>query len=227
MKKNFFLSTSVLWIGLLHAQIGIKTENPLTLFHIDGRGDNDSTPTNIQTENDFVTTSDGNVGIGTITPTVKLEIQTNGMPIGTTGGFKLSDGSQGIGKFMRSDPQGVGSWNSAMDNALVWDSNHRFTIPHTGVYLITLHMSSKSINTSYTNKWENPILDGGTAFNGVALFSITRGNYLISNANTIISHSSYCSGTLILNAGEIIKPSAIAWMTTATIPALFVEIIPK
>lgn len=44
---------------------------------------------------------DGNVGIGTITPTAKLEV--NGL-------LKLTGGSPGAGKFLKSDNTGLASW---------------------------------------------------------------------------------------------------------------------
>lgn len=43
----------------------------------------------------------GNIGIGTITPTEKLDI---------TGKIKITDGTEGIGKVLVSDATGVGSW---------------------------------------------------------------------------------------------------------------------
>lgn len=48
--------------------IGVGTKNPLGVFHVDGAKDNTSTPTAAQLGNDFVITSDGSVGIGTIAP---------------------------------------------------------------------------------------------------------------------------------------------------------------
>ncbi|MEO7444277.1 MAG: hypothetical protein ABIT96_05750 [Ferruginibacter sp.] len=46
-------------------------------------------------------TDDGNVGIGTITPTAKLEIN---------GTLKITDGTQGAGKVLTSDAAGLVSW---------------------------------------------------------------------------------------------------------------------
>ena len=43
----------------------------------------------------------GNVGVGTTTPTAKLEI---------VGSMKITDGSQGIGKLLTSDASGLASW---------------------------------------------------------------------------------------------------------------------
>lgn len=52
--------------------------------------------------------SNGNVGIGTTTPSTKLEIN-NGT---TNGAIKIVDGTQGDGKLLMSDADGVGTWRS-------------------------------------------------------------------------------------------------------------------
>lgn len=50
----------------------------------------------------------GNIGIGTTTPSTKLEIN-NGT---TNGAIKIVDGTQGNGKVLMSDANGVGTWQS-------------------------------------------------------------------------------------------------------------------
>lgn len=84
------LSSSITTFG----QVGINTSKPKATFHIDGGKDNPIDDTNItavQQENDFVVTSNGNVGIATIAPTAKLEIngktKINNLPVNGTTGF--------------------------------------------------------------------------------------------------------------------------------------------
>jgi hypothetical protein len=69
----FFLLGTV----ALRAQIGINTNNPQTVFHVDGSKDNalTGTPSDTQVANDFVVTNEGKVGIGTITPQANLEVK--------------------------------------------------------------------------------------------------------------------------------------------------------
>jgi hypothetical protein len=77
MKKIVFLS--ILTVGTAaYAQIGVNTQNPQGIFHIDGAKDNPETgtPTLAQQANDVSVTSMGNVGIGTNTPTNKIEINS-------------------------------------------------------------------------------------------------------------------------------------------------------
>jgi hypothetical protein len=73
-----------------HAQIGINTQNPQGSFHIDGAKDNPSagTPATSQTVNDLVVASSGNLGIGNINPTTKLEITS---ATANTSGLKMTN----------------------------------------------------------------------------------------------------------------------------------------
>ena len=225
MKKKILLLIGIFSVGVIKAQVGVNTNTPLGTFHIDGKKDNLSVPTTDQLLNDFIVTSDGDVGIGTITPSVKLEINTGGTPANIIPGFKLVDGNEGEGRTLVSDAHGVAKWQAKQDVALTWDASHVFTIPYAGIYLITLYLDDNNTTNAYTNKWVNPTLDNGVLFNGVALWSITRNNYLISNANSQTNYGVSCSGTLYLLAGERLRPGALAWNGSGT-RILGVEIIP-
>ncbi|SEW47288.1 hypothetical protein SAMN05421841_3486 [Chryseobacterium wanjuense] len=113
MKKRmlFISSLYLLGFGRYEAQIGIQTSNPQGTFHIDGAKDNAATgvPTLAQQANDVAVTPSGNVGIGTVSPSVKLEVTS---PV-LSGAIKIVDGSQGAGKVLTSDSNGVGSWSPA------------------------------------------------------------------------------------------------------------------
>lgn len=75
MKKKCLLLLGIFSFGISHAQVGINTQNPQGIFHIDGKSDNSSVPTVTQQLNDFVILSNGNVGIGTLNPSAKLVIE--------------------------------------------------------------------------------------------------------------------------------------------------------
>lgn len=78
MKQSVSTFLFILIILNVNAQVGINTKNPLGIFHIDGKADNSSTSiTSDQALNDFVVTSEGNVGIGSITPNNKLSVNGN------------------------------------------------------------------------------------------------------------------------------------------------------
>lgn len=70
-------------------------------------------------ENKMIITSDGNVGIGTSSPTEKLDVR---------GKLKLVDGTQGKGRILTSDPSGVAKWKylfleSKIDGTMSWSPN--------------------------------------------------------------------------------------------------------
>jgi len=85
MKTKQILTSILLVVGFAaNAQVGINTQNPQGTFHVDGAKDNAATgaPTALQSVNDFLVTSTGNVGVGTATPGAKLEV--NGASINSS-----------------------------------------------------------------------------------------------------------------------------------------------
>lgn len=82
MKKSLFQSVGLFLFcalsGTTFAQVGINTGNPQATFHVDGARDNAATgtPTAAQQSDDVAVTSSGNLGIGTVAPTEKLDIVT-------------------------------------------------------------------------------------------------------------------------------------------------------
>ena len=105
--KNIILSIYLLLITtMLPAQVGINTKSPLGVWHIDPKA-NTTSPT-VGIEDDIVITSDGNVGIGTSTPSNKLSIVT----AGANTGLYLPNGAS-LGKVLTSDTQGNAVWISS------------------------------------------------------------------------------------------------------------------
>lgn len=107
MKKSLFTTAFLLSI-LSYGQVGINTPNPQSSFHIDGAKDNVVTgvPTITQQANDVVVTSSGSMGLGTVSPATRLDIN-NGT---TAGAIKIVDGTQGDGKVLTSDASGIATW---------------------------------------------------------------------------------------------------------------------
>ncbi|WP_300689000.1 hypothetical protein [Chryseobacterium sp.] len=105
--KKVILLLPIILCEAIYAQVGINTSNPKGTFHIDGANDNPPTgmPAVSQQNNDFVVTSAGNTGIGTVEPTTKLDIRSD-----SQGAIKIVDGSEGADKVLMSDGNGVGTW---------------------------------------------------------------------------------------------------------------------
>lgn len=117
MNKNNSIRYSILLplyltsILILSAQVGINTKNPLGVFHVDARSTPDSTnpeagiPNALQEEDDFIVTTNGNVGVGTISPTTKLDINGQiAIPYKPTTGTIIKD------FMLQSDATGLASW---------------------------------------------------------------------------------------------------------------------
>ncbi|WP_449388898.1 hypothetical protein [Chryseobacterium lineare] len=78
---------------------------------------------------DFVVKDNGEIGIGTSTPTTKLEINSS-----TSGAIKIVDGTQAIGRVLTSDANGLATWTPVGQSASYHDVS-----------------SSRSLETLYTN----------------------------------------------------------------------------
>lgn len=155
LKITIFVFASIISITLtqLYAQVGVNIKNPQGVFHLDGKGDTNGST---NTLDDVVVLNNGNVGIGTVNPSVKLEINTGGTSTNVIKGFKLVDGSQGDKKVLTSDADGLAYWNtlsfssftrlagtSSTHNYLPSISNlintgYSITFPEAGTYLVTL-----------------------------------------------------------------------------------------
>ena len=84
----------ILQITNVSAQIGINTSNPKGVFHLDGKIDNKSNISDTQALNDFIITEKGDIGIGTITPGNKIEINSGSHDNNTLRFTKLNSTTQ-------------------------------------------------------------------------------------------------------------------------------------
>jgi len=113
MKKILLLIIINIFIQDIYAQVGINTENPKKLLHIDGAATvatkNPATGniSALQASDDVVITNDGNIGIGILDPEAKVDILSS-----SSGALKISDTTEGVGKVLISDANGTGRWSS-------------------------------------------------------------------------------------------------------------------
>ena len=94
---------------MAYAQVGVDTAYPKGNFHLDGKKDNPKDATTVlnasQEANDVIIKSN-NFGTGTVNPTNRLDIN-NGT---TNGAIKIIDGTEGDGKVLMSDADGLATW---------------------------------------------------------------------------------------------------------------------
>jgi len=110
MKVQYIYLTflfAVFSLGGFAQQTGINTKNPKGALHVDAKKNNATTgtPTAAETDDDFIVDVNGNVGIGLLAPSVKLHLKSALSPALT-----IADGTQGAGKILSSDANGVGTW---------------------------------------------------------------------------------------------------------------------
>ena len=115
MKKNIILFAALFISTAAFSQVGINTSTPEGVFHIDSKKNNNNIASTSTTVADDVVVSntsgkEGNVGLGTKDPSVKLEIQTGGTSSSVIPGFKLVDGTQNADYILTSDANGVARW---------------------------------------------------------------------------------------------------------------------
>lgn len=188
MKKYIILIGALTVSSLAYSQVGINTANPQGVFNIDGAKDNATTgtPTTAQQANDFVVTSAGNVGIGTTTPSYKLEIKTGGISSNIIKGFKLVDGSQGNGYILTSDSNGLARWNPI--------SLSTYNGSFTGIAGVNYSFTT---NTGWSNTGAYITLPDGTWKVDLALLIKIRGNSgeVLPNTSWMWLKSSFAEGS--------------------------------
>ncbi|NDW08167.1 hypothetical protein [Dysgonomonas sp. 520] len=105
MKKSSLILLIFLAVTALKAQVGVNTESPQGVFHIDAAR---NTSGNTNVADDVVVDAQGRVGIGTNAPQTKVDIRSSTQG----GGFRLQDGSQGNNMILTSDANGNGRWSA-------------------------------------------------------------------------------------------------------------------
>ncbi|MBP1617594.1 MAG: hypothetical protein H6Q14_1421 [Bacteroidetes bacterium] len=140
MKRNVFIIMA-LFSTFAFSQVGINTQNLQGIFHIDGAKDNPTTgtPSVAQQANDFIVTAQGYVGIGTTSPSSKLQIKS-----GTSGlsGLKFDNINNATATTSGTALLGVDASGNVVvtenaGNAILGDiKNSVRTIDHSGWYLL-------------------------------------------------------------------------------------------
>ncbi|NDW10571.1 hypothetical protein [Dysgonomonas sp. 520] len=126
MKKSSLVLLIFLAVTALKAQVGVNTESPQGVFHIDAAR---NTSGNTNVADDVVVDAQGRVGVGTNVPQTKVDIRSSTQG----GGFRLQDGSQADGRVLTSDASGNAKWRSHGIQTVnaVWNGDKSFFITDT------------------------------------------------------------------------------------------------
>jgi hypothetical protein len=154
------------------------------MLHVDAKGDTYIDATNtLNIADDVVFTAEGRIGVGTVTPQTRLDIR---------GSLRMADGTEGAGKVLVSDANGVarwepmlGSWYAALRGGSTTHNNIPYTytsaelsppgtgsvdpaagtvtVPHTGMYTLTLtgrcNPSGTSANYSHSMSYVHVMIN--------------------------------------------------------------------
>ena len=153
MKNLNYLIKGILISGCLsfnfmNAQVGINTSNPQAMFHVDGGLDNPASGniTSVQAANDMVITSSGELGIGTLSPAVKIDARStdntdNSIGIGETSQAASAAG----GGAVRYNPLNGGKMQYS--DGIVWQD--LISTPTKAVVVANIEAASFAIKIPY------------------------------------------------------------------------------
>lgn len=118
MKYIYIVIISICCFSYTYAQVGINTNSPQGIFHLDAKGNNTSALSATELSDDFVVSSDGNIGIGAM-PSTTSNVLINGK-------LRINDGTAAKDYVLQSDADGNASWTKLVmgDKSMSWYINN-------------------------------------------------------------------------------------------------------
>ncbi len=196
MKTNLIFLLIVTGSLFVNAQIGIYTESPSQLFHLDAaKNNNNAAPTSTTVIDDIVITKDGEMGIGTITPNAKLHLN---------GSLLIQDGTQKEGYVLVStNNEGLAEWQQKKINKTA-----EFKI--SGTLTAQLGVTAQLTGTTVLSNDEIGLTTGTNSI----LFP--KGRYLIIINGDVSGIPEYGTLSLRTSKGSYYSNSYSEWLAQAT-----------
>ncbi len=174
----------------------------------------------------FIQGSTGNIGIGTTNPNAKLDV---------LGNIKITDGTQGAGKVLKSDANGFANWDTLEGPDLlsmpivtlptnlscpnvsgsVTTGNNPASIAVSGNYAYVANESSNSMQVINITNPGSPIVIGSVATGNNPLSVVVSGNYAYvtnyyGNTMQVINITNPASPLVVGSVATGTSPKAIA-----------------
>lgn len=148
-KHKILILPLCFFINIFNAQIGIGTNNPQGIFHVDGAKDNPASgvPTSTQISNDIIINkATGFIGAGVLNPQVQLDIRStaneNSLGIGTTSMLASAAGAGAVRYDVNNTPVGA---KIEVSDGVVW---HKAYVAPQKAVIVVRKISSQSIPTA-------------------------------------------------------------------------------
>lgn len=177
----------------MNAQIGIYTENPSQLFHVDAaKNNNNSFPSAALMADDVVFTTEGKLGLGVVNPQAKLHID---------GSLRINDGTQADGRLLiSSNDDGLATWGTVKINKIAnWKLSGTVNVPTSG-----------QVQFTGTSAVIDNEIDGLSA--GSNSLKISKGKYIIIVNGDLTLASEYGIFTIKSTAGDVFATYYSEWL---------------
>jgi len=211
-------------VNFMSAQVGINTSSPQALLHIDGTKDNPATgiPTAAQVANDVVFTANGEVGIGLLTPAVKIDARSTNNTDNSIGiGETTQTASEAASGAMRYNPLNGGKMQYS--DGVVWQD--LISSPTKAVVVANLRVANFAVKVPYQVStgiagWTE-ISDPTSNFTpGTGIFTAPRtGVYLVSFTYDFVRIpivSGYFSeARYVVNGSTVVKKCVKSFLNTS------------
>lgn len=139
MKKIYsFISILTFSTFLCNAQIGIKTDNPLGLLHIDPL-ENTNSQIDQSINDDIIINNDGNLGLGILKPETKVHIVTSLTKDTPNIGLRINDGNEHDSYVLTSDANGYATWRDMTSMPTATATRVGNVVPSQGTTYINLN----------------------------------------------------------------------------------------
>ncbi|PWN72226.1 hypothetical protein C1631_006400 [Chryseobacterium phosphatilyticum] len=197
LKMNHFAASFIFMGAFISGQVGINTANPLGTFHVDGKKNNPTSgaPSPVQLSDDFIVSESGNIGLGILSPSVKMDISTSGTPTSPIPGIKITDGLQGNNKVLTSDENGVGKWKRQSLELVVGTMGNGYNLPF-------------SYDYNYHQTGSNIVLPPGKWLVTVNLLSVNNTNSTLDTDDYVWFRSTFSDSQTFTNKSPDIQGTA-------------------